>query len=251
MDLQIADKVVLVTGSSSGVGQVSATLFAAEGARVVVNYHSSRVGAEATAERVRAAGGQALIVQADVASRPSMDALVATVAQQWGPIQMLVNNAVSFEGESPIEELDEPKLNKMLDVVVRGAINATAACVAGMRAAGWGRVVNITSRSAIMGYAGMSHYAAAKAALVGLTHTWAKELGPAGILVNAVAPTIIMTDAMRTGMSEKTQERLAKSNPLGRLATPDDIARVILYLGSGWNTYVNGEILTVGGGVMS
>jgi 3-oxoacyl-[acyl-carrier protein] reductase len=251
MDLGLRDTVVLVTGSSSGAGQVTAALFGAEGARVVVDYHRDAAGARETAALVEQAGGQALVVQGDVTSRASMAALAATVTETWGPIQVLVNNAVSFESGAPLEELTDEKLTRMLDIVVRGAITATAACLPGMKAAGWGRIVNIASRSAIMGYEKMSHYAAAKSALVGLTRTWAKELGPAGILVNAIAPTVIMTPAMLEGMSEKAQENMAKRNPLGRLATPDDIARAILYLASGWNSYVNGEIITIGGGVMS
>jgi NAD(P)-dependent dehydrogenase (short-subunit alcohol dehydrogenase family) len=251
MDLGLKDKVVLVTGSSRGAGRVMAAMFAAEGARVVVNYHTERAGAEETAARVQQAGGQALIVQGDVTSRDSMRMLVEQAARQWGPIQVLVNNAVSFEAEVPLEEMSDAVLDKLLDVVVKGAINAAAACAPAMKAAGWGRIVNITSRSAIMGSARMSHYSAAKAALVGLTRTWAKELGPAGILVNAIAPTMIMTDKMLASMPKETQERLAKSNPLRRLATPEDIARAVLFLGSAANTYINGEIITVGGGVMS
>lgn len=251
MELQLGDKIALVTGSSRGVGRVTAVMFGSEGARVVVNYHASKAGAEETAALVEKAGGQAMVVQGDVSSRASMDALVATVAQAWGPIQVLVNNAIAFEGETPLEELTEAQLDRMFNVVIKGAINATAACVPGMKRAGWGRIVNITSRSAIMGYERMTHYAAAKSALIGLTRTWAKELGPAGILVNAIAPTVIMTETMLQTMPEKTREAMAKRNPLGRLATPDDIARVILFLGSGWNTYVNGEIITAGGGVMS
>lgn len=251
MDSQLKDKIVLVTGSSRGAGRATATLFGAEGARVVVNYHSSRAGAEETAALVRAAGGLALVVEGDVTSRTSMDALAARVAAEWGPIQVLVNNAVAFDPDTPLERLTDEQMATMLDVVVKGAIHATAACLGGMKAAGWGRVVNIASRAGIMGYAKMSHYAAAKSALVGLTRTWAKELGPAGILVNAVAPTMIMTDKMLEGMPPEAQERLAKANPLRRLATPDDVARLIVYLASGWNTYVNGEIITIGGGVMS
>ena len=251
MDLGLRDRIVLITGSSRGAGQVAAEMFGAEGARVVVDYHRDAAGAAETAALVEKAGGQAMIVQGDVTSRASMDALVAAGAKKWGPIQVLVNNAVSFESGAPIEELTDEKLSKLLDIVVRGAINATAACAPAMKSAGWGRIVNISSRSAIMGSAKMSHYAAAKSALVGLTRTWAKELGPAGILVNAVAPTVIMTPAMLESMPQKAQENMAKRNPLGRLATPDDIAGVILYLASDWNSFVNGEIITVGGGVMS
>ena len=131
MDLGLRDKIVLITGSSGGAGQVTAATFAAEGARVVIDYYHDAAGAAETASMVEGAGGQALVVQGDVTSRDSMESLVAAVAEKWGPIQVLVNNAVSFEAGAPLEELSDEKLTKMLDVVVRGAFITTAACVPG------------------------------------------------------------------------------------------------------------------------
>jgi 3-oxoacyl-[acyl-carrier protein] reductase len=117
-----------------------------------------------------------------------------------------------------------------------------------MRLRKWGRVVNIAARAGLVGGVHIAHYAAAKAGLIGLTRALAKELGPSGILVNAVAPTRILTPRERERLSLDEQERIARRIPLGRIATPADVARVVLFLGSGWNTYVNGEVITVGGG---
>lgn len=252
MDIGVAERVVLVTGASRGLGRVTARMFSDEGAWVVVNYRASKEAAEETAHAIESAGGRALALPGDVSDYTSMAGLVAAVRMAWGrPISVLVNNAIGFEGEIPLEELSEEVMDRLYAVVVKGAVNATHACLPGMKEGGWGRIVNMASRGAIMGTSGMTHYAAAKSALVGLTRTWAKELGPAGVLVNAVAPTIIMTETMRAGMPASAQESMAKRNPLRRLAEPEDVARLILFLGSGWNTYVNGEIITVGGGVMS
>ncbi len=136
----------------------------------------------------------------------------------------------------------------MLGVTFR----VTRAATPAMAAAGFGRVVNLASRSGLVGVARAAHYAAAKAGIVGLTRSLAKELGPAGILVNAVAPTTIVTE--HDGVPSVPPDRqatMARQVPLGRLAVPDDVARVVVWLGSGYNTFVNGEVVTVGGGAQS
>jgi 3-oxoacyl-[acyl-carrier protein] reductase len=252
MDLGLAEKVVLVTGSSRGLGRVTAGLFGREGAWVVVDYFSHAEAAEETAHMVEQAGGRALVMRADVSDAGSMQALVARVKDAWGkPVQVLVNNAIAFEGEVDFEEMSIASLDRMYAIVVKGAVHAAQACVPGMKAAGWGRIVNITSRGALMGAPRMSHYAAAKSALVGLTRAWAKEFGPWEILTNAVAPTLMLTETMLESLSESAREAMAKRVPVRRLATPEDVARLVLFLGSAANTYVNGEVITVGGGAMS
>jgi 3-oxoacyl-[acyl-carrier protein] reductase len=148
-----------------------------------------------------------------------------------------------------LEKLSEAQWSQMLSIVLTGAFHTISLCAPYMRHQQWGRIVNIASRMGLTGAARYAHYTAAKSGLIGLTKALAKELGPDGILVNAVAPTTILTPTMRETMSLDAQERLAKGIPLGRIATPDDVARVVLFLGSGWNTFVNGEVITVGGGV--
>lgn len=248
MDLGLEGKVVLITGSSRGLGREMALLFAREGARVVLNYRSNREGAEALAKEIKSAGGQALPLYGDVSDMESMRALVENAAKEWSGVDVLVNNAVAFVEEVPLEALTSEKWAQMLGVALNGAFHCAYLCVPWMRQKKWGRIVNITSYIGIMGYAKMAHYAAAKSGLVGFTRSLAKELGPDGILVNAVAPQIIMTETMKSSLPPKVQERMAQSNPLRRLATPEDIARVVLFLGSGWNTYVNGQVIVVNGG---
>jgi NAD(P)-dependent dehydrogenase (short-subunit alcohol dehydrogenase family) len=151
----------------------------------------------------------------------------------------------------PLETMTALQWNRMLDVMLTGVFHTIHLCAPYMRAHKWGRIVNVASRSGLTGTARQAHYSAAKAGLIGLTRSLAKELGPDGVLVNAVAPTTILTPAMRESMTPEAQERMAKSIPLGRIATPDDVGRVVLFLGSGWNTFVNGEVITVGGGVQT
>ncbi len=248
MDLELTDKVALVTGSAHGIGREIGRLFAREGARVVINYRRSAEQAEALRQEIASQGGQALALQGDVTDRASMTALLEQVAARWHGPDVLVNNAVAFGDEVPLEEMSESQWSQMIAVTLKGAWLCSALCAPYMRERGWGRIVNITSRAGIMGYPRMAHYAAAKAGLVGLTRALAKELGPAGILVNAVAPQLVLTEAMQAALSEKAQASLSQRNPLRRLARPEEIARVVLFLGSGWNTFVNGEILTVNGG---
>jgi len=192
-----------------------------------------------------------MTLPADLTDRASVEAMVNEIKQEWGGVDVLVNSVSAFEGSVPLETMTALQWNRMLDVMLTGIFHAISLCVPTMRVNKWGRIVNIAARSGLTGAARQAHYSAAKAGVIGLTRALAKELGPDGILVNAVAPTTILTPAMRESMAPEAQERMAKSIPLGRIATPDDVARVVLFLGSGWNTFVNGEVITVGGGVQT
>jgi 3-oxoacyl-[acyl-carrier protein] reductase len=251
MELELADKVVLITGASGGLGRELALAFGKQRACVVVHHRRNHEAAEVVAQSVEAVGGEALTVSADLADRASIEAMVNEIKKEWGGVDVLVNSASAFEGSVPLETMTVSQWNRMLDVMLTGVFHAISLCAPHMRAHKWGRIVNIASRSGLVGMARQAHYSAAKAGLIGLTRSLAKELGPDGVLVNAVAPTTILTPAMRESMTPEAQERLAKSIPLGRIATPDDVARVVLFLGSGWNTFVNGEVITVGGGAQT
>ena len=251
MDLELADKVVLITGASGGLGRELALAYGKHKACVVVHYHRNAESAEVVAQSVEAVGGEAMAVCADLADRASLEAMVNEVKKEWGGVDVLVNSASAFEGGVAFETLNPLQWSRMLDVMLTGVFHVTHLCAPNMRVHKWGRIVNIASRSGLVGTARQAHYSAAKAGLIGLTKALAKELGPDGILVNAVAPTTILTSTVRESMPQEAQERMAKSVPLGRLAKPDDIARVVLFLGSGWNTFVNGEVITVGGGAQT
>ncbi len=249
MDLELADKVVLITGASGGLGRELALTFGRHKASVIVHYHRNADAAEVVAQSIEDMGGEALALPADLQDRASVEQLIGEAHAEFGGVDVLVNNAIAFEGGVPFETLSPAQWNQMMGVVLTGAFHIISLCAPYMRHRKWGRIVNIASRMGMTGAARYVHYTAAKAGLIGLTRSLAKELGPDGILVNAVAPTTILTPSMREKMSPEAQEKLARTIPLGRIATPDDVARVVLFLGSGWNTFVNGEVITVGGGV--
>ena len=249
MDLELADKVVLITGASGGLGRELAIEFGRYGARVAVHFHKNAEAADVVAQSVDAVGGDALTVSADLTSRASVQAMIAEIGVEWGGVDVLVNGAVSFESGIPIESIMPDQWHRMVDTVLTGAYYTISLCAPHMRQRKWGRIVNIASRTGLVGGAKRAHYTAAKAGLIGLTRAMAKELGPDNILVNAVAPTRILTPKERERRSPEEQERIARQIPLGRIATPSDVAHIVLFLGSGWNTYVTGEVITVGGGV--
>jgi len=249
MDLELADKVVLITGASGGLGRELAVEFGRHDARVAVHYYRNVEEAEVVAQSVEAVGGEALTVAADLADRAAAQAMIAEIGVEWGGVDVLVNCAGWFESGVPVESIPPDKWRRMMDTVLGGAYHTAGLCVPHMRLRKWGRVVNIAARAGMVGGARMAHFVAAMAGLIGLTRALAKELGPSGILVNAVAPTRVLTPRERERLSLDEQERIARHIPLGRIATPADVARVVLFLGSGWNTYVNGEVITVGGGV--
>ncbi len=249
MDLELADKVVLITGASGGLGRELAIEFGRHDARVVVHFHTNEDAAEVVAQSVEAVGGEAITVSADLTDRASAQAMIGEIGMEWGGVDVLVNGAAAFEGDVSIESISVDRWHRVIDTALTAAYHTIALCAPHMRQRKWGRIVNIAAQAGLVGAARLAHYAAAKAGLIGLTRAMAKELGPDGILVNAVAPTHILTPKERERRSSEEQERIARQIPLGRIATPEDISRVVLFLGSGWNTYVSGEVITVGGGV--
>ena len=251
MDLELAGKVVLITGASGGLGREMAVDFAREEARVVVHYRSGVEAAEVVAESIENMGGEAITAQADLTDRSSVQHMLNLIKGEYGGVDVLIHGAVAFEGMGPIEQMSPETWHKMIEVTLTGTYHLVNLIVPYMKQQRWGRIVNITSRTGIVGSAKLAHYSAAKAGLIGLTRAMAKELGPSGILVNAIAPTTILTPKERERMTPERQEKLVAQIPLGRIATPDDVSRVALFLGSGMNTFVNGEVITVGGGAQS
>ena len=170
------------------------------------------------------------------------------VASELGPVGVLVTATSAYRSERFAEITDESWAS-VVDDMLGATFRTCRAAVPGMQAAGWGRIVNISARSGLMGVARATHYAAAKAGIIGLTASLAKELGPSGVLVNAVAPTVVLTAKDGTpSIPDERAAEMAKKIPLRRLATPDDLAALVLWLGSGANTYVSGETISLTGG---
>jgi 3-oxoacyl-[acyl-carrier protein] reductase len=251
MDLGLANRVVLVTGAGGGAGPTLVDAFAAEGAAVAVHYRSSADRAEAAAERIRSRGGRAVAVGADLDSTDQVGGMIATIERELGRVAVLVTATSSYRNDS-FAEIDDGAWDAVVNDLLGATFRACRAVAPGMAAEGFGRIVNVAARSGLVGVSKAAHYGAAKAAIVGLTASLAKELGPNGVLVNAIAPTQILTHRDgKPSIPDERQESLAKSIPVRRLATPEDLAGLAVWLGSAANTYVSGQTITLSGGAQS
>jgi NAD(P)-dependent dehydrogenase (short-subunit alcohol dehydrogenase family) len=253
MELGLQNRVVLVTGSSSGIGRATALAFGREGARVGITYHSQREQAEETARLVIEAGGQGVVVTYDLGSLETMAQAVETIGQQWGRIDVLVNNAVQWgsleEMGKRFEEVPVSSWKSTLDLSLAGVYYTLQQVVPLMRTQDWGRIVNVSSNVAEDGIPGAGAYAAAKAGLHGLTRVLACELGPVGILSNVVLPSFTLTERNRDQFPRPMQAAVAEQTPTGRLTRPEDVAALIAFLGSAANGHVNGEAIRCTGGL--
>ncbi len=250
----LRDRVVLITGAGGGAGPTLARAFAAEGAAVALHQRSPSAAnrqpsrAEAAAAEIVAAGGRAAPVAADLTSSAEIEAMVAEVEARLGSVGVLVT-ATSAYSTDRFAEVTDDRWSSIIEDLLGATFRTCRAVVPGMTEAGWGRIVNIAARSGVVGASKAAHYAAAKAGIIGLTVSLAKELGPSGILVNAVAPVQILT--RKGGVPSIPDERaaaLAKTIPVRRVATPDDLASIVVWLGSGANTFVSGETISLTGG---
>ena len=239
-------RIALVTGASRGIGRAIATELAREGRAVCVNYLERRDAAEDLVRRLRAEGCQAMAVQADVADRRAVEAMVRAVEDAWGPVDLLVNNAgISHQGL--FQDTSDELWDRTLAVNLTGARNAIQAVLPAMLSEKRGCIVNISSIWGLRGASCEVAYACSKAAIVGLTRSLALEVAPSGIRVNAVAPGCIETDMVRV-LGEETRTMLVEETPLGRLGTPEDIAHAVAFLASEKAAFPTGQILTADGG---
>jgi 3-oxoacyl-[acyl-carrier protein] reductase len=236
----LKNHVALVTGASRGIGAAVALALAAAGAAVAVNYRERADSAEAIVAKIKAIGGRAIAVAADVSQGTAVAAMVEDVTQALGPIDILINNAGLAIVRS-IDDLTEAEFDLTISVNLKSAFLCTQAVLPAMRARKWGRVVNISSGAARGAGAIGPHYNASKAGMEGLTRGYAARLVKEGITVNAVAPSLIETDMMR-GRTD-----LARNIPLGRMGQADEVAQsVLMVLG---NDYMTGQTVLLNGGM--
>ena len=246
---KLTDKVAVVTGASKGIGAAIAKHLAAEGAAVVVNYASSRAGADKVVSEITSAGGKAVAVQGDVAKKADIERLVAETKKAFGRLDILVNNAGVYEF-SPLENVTEENFHKQFNLNVLGLILASQAAAKLFDSTG-GSIINISSIASVKGFPDGAIYSGTKGAVDAITRALASELGPRGIRVNAINPGLVETEGTRSaGIAESDMRKQVEAQtPLGRIGQPQDIAPAVVFLASSDASWITGETLYITGGL--
>ena len=240
---------VFITGASRGIGAATAQLFAEQGARVVVNYREDREGAEQVSADIIAAGGQASIMQGDVGSEEDVRRMMAAAADQWGPVRVLVHNASAIDRSNFLKATPD-QFDLMFDANVRGPYLMSQLAAQQMIAAGvGGSIIHISTILARQTITNRTLYAATKGAVESLTRAMALDLAPHHIRVNAVAPGLIYTKALRDGISALGEENFIKFIPMNRFGDPREIASAVVFLASDAASYITGALIPVDGGL--
>lgn len=240
-------KKALVTGASRGIGRAIAVSLAEAGADVAINYSGSEAAAVETAQAVEALGRRAFIVKANVGKADEFESMVKEVIEQFGAIDILVNNA-GITRDNLIMRMKEDEFDQVIETNLKGVFNGIKAVTRPMMKQRSGRIINISSVVGVLGNAGQANYVAAKAGVIGLTKSSARELASRGITVNCVAPGFIQTD-MTDKLPEEMRESLSGQIPLARLGSPADIANAVRFLASDAASYMTGQTVHVDGGM--
>jgi 3-oxoacyl-[acyl-carrier protein] reductase len=245
----LSGKTALVTGGSRGLGRAIALALAGQGADVAVNYRGNAAAADEAAQQIIGLGRRAITVQGDTSSgREACEAIVKAALDGLGSIDILINNA-GITRDNLIMRMDADEWDAVIDTNLSGPFWMTRAIARPMLKARSGRIINMSSAAGRMGNAGQANYAAAKAGLIGLTKTTARELASRGITCNAIAPGLITTD-LTADLPEAATEALKGLTPLGYIGTVDDVAAAAVYLASDEARYVTGQVLGVDGGIV-
>jgi len=238
-------KAALVTGGGGGIGRATALAFAREGARVAVCDLPPEGSALLAA--IQELGGESFYAPADVSQFSQVEAMVGAVLQKFGAIDILINNA-GITRDATLLKMTPEQWNQVIAVNLSGVFHCTKAVAPHMVERGKGRIINTSSIVGLSGNFGQTNYSAAKAGLIGMTQTWARELGPKGITVNAVAPGFIATELVKK-MPEKILQGMCERTPMRRLGEPRDVANAYLFLASDEADFINGAVLRVDGGL--
>lgn len=239
-------RTILITGASRGIGAACAKKFAAGGDRVAINYRENRVAAEQVAAECIRLGGEAEIFQADVAERAQVDAMIEAVHRQFGPVNVLVNNA-GIAQIKLFSDVTDADWARMLGVNLTGVFHCCQAVLPDLIHEKAGQIINLSSMWGQVGASCEVVYSTAKAGVIGLTKALAKELGPSGIQVNCVAPGVIETE-MNGMLDGETRAALCEETPLMRLGTPEEVAEVVHFLASPAAAFLTGQVIAPNGG---
>jgi 3-oxoacyl-[acyl-carrier protein] reductase len=240
-------KVALVTGGSRGIGRAIAISLAEAGANVVVNYAGNEAAAAEVAAHIESLGRKALIIKANVGNSAEVDAMVKQTLEVFGHLDILVNNA-GITRDNLIMRMKDDEFDEVINTNLKGVFNCVRSVTRTMMKQRSGRIINISSVVGAMGNSGQANYVAAKAGVIGLTKSAARELASRGITVNAIAPGFITTD-MTDKLSDEMKAQLLLQIPLARFGQPDDIARTVLFLASNEASYMTGQTLHIDGGM--
>jgi 3-oxoacyl-[acyl-carrier protein] reductase len=245
--MEFQDKRVVVTGATKGLGKAMALSFAREGAWVAANYSSDDQSAARLELELADLTSKFMVLKADVSSRSDVEKMIISVVEQWEYVDILVNNAGIIRDKLLIF-LNEDDWDRVIDVNLKGTYLCSRAIIRTMIAQKFGRIINITSPSALTGRSGQTNYAASKGGIISFTKSLAKEMARLGITVNAVCPGVIVTP-MTENLNQETTCDITSRIPMGRLGQPEDVAGAILFLASERTGYITGQVLAVDGGL--
>lgn len=245
--MRLKDKVAIITGGAKGIGKETALVFAREGARVVIADLDERSG-EQTLTEIQNSGGKAIFFKVDITKRQNVEEMVQKTLQEFHRLDILINNA-GITADALLTRMTDEQWEKVINVNLKGVYLCAQVVAPVMIEQGSGVIINASSVVGVYGNIGQTNYSATKAGVIGMTKTWAKELGRKGIRVNAVAPGFIMTE-MTAKVPENVLKLMVEKTPLGRLGKPADVAATYLFLASDEAAYINGQVIGVDGGLV-
>lgn len=247
MEKSLAGKSALVTGASRGIGRAIALKLSSLGAKIAINFAGNLAKAQEVKDAIESSGGEAILVQGNVADFETVQSIVKNVTEKFGTIDILVNNA-GITRDNLLIKMSETDFDDVIATNLKGVFNCTKSVARLMMKQHAGRIVNLSSVVGLIGNAGQANYAAAKAGIIGFTKSAAKELASRNITVNAIAPGFIATD-MTDVLSDKAKEELLKGIPAGRIGAAEDVANLAAFLVSDEAAYITGQVISVDGGM--
>ncbi len=242
------NKVAFITGSTRGIGKQIAITFAESGYDIAVNYRTENDDLKNTKKEIEEKGVKCFAVQGDVSSFEDCERFIKEIIDEYGKIDVLVNNA-GITRDTLLMRMKKEDFESVIDINLVGTFNVTKNVISYMLKARSGRIINISSVVGVSGNAGQTNYSASKAGIIGFTKSLAKEVGSRGILVNAVAPGFIETQ-MTDVLKDDIKDEIAKSIPLKRMGTPEDVANVVKFLASDDSSYITGQVINIDGGML-